>query len=44
MNLAAICHEARMPMCCMLDPQTLQITLRTGKDVDRAELIYADPY
>ena len=44
MNLAAIDHQARTPMCCALDPETLQITLRTGRDIDTAELIYADPY
>lgn len=44
MDLAAIFHEARTPMCCMTDPETLQITLRTGREVERAELIYADPY
>ena len=31
-------------MCCMTDPETLQITLRTGREVERAELICADPY
>ena len=44
MDLAAIFHEARTPMCCMTDPETLQITLRTGREVERAELICADPY
>ena len=44
MDLAAIFHEARTPMCCMTDPETLQITLRTGREVERAELIRADPY
>ena len=44
MNLAAIFHESRTPMCCMTDPETLQITLRTGREVERAELICADPY
>lgn len=44
MDLAAIFHESRTPMCCMTDPETLQITLRTGREVERAELIYADPY
>ena len=44
MDLAAIFHESRTPMCCMTDPETLQITLRTGREVERAELICADPY
>ena len=44
MDLAAIFHESRIPMCCMTDPETLQITLRTGREVERAELICADPY
>ena len=44
MNAAAIYHEARTPLCCALDPETLQITLRTGQEVDRVTLIYADPY
>ena len=44
MNTAAIYHEARTPMCCALDPETLQITLRTGLDAERVVLIYADPY
>ena len=44
MNLAAIFHEARVPMCCMTDERTLQITLRTGREADAAELICADPY
>ena len=44
MDLAAIFHEARTPMCCMTDPETLQITLRTGREVEHAELICADPY
>ena len=44
MDLAAIFHESRTPMCCMIDPETLQITLRTGREVERAELICADPY
>ena len=44
MNLAAIFHEARVPMCCMTDEKTLQITLRTGREADAAELICADPY
>ena len=44
MNLAAITHQARTPMCCALDQETLQITLRTGRDADAVELIYADPY
>ena len=44
MDLAAIFHEARTPMCCMTDPETLQITLRSGREVERAELICADPY
>ena len=44
MNTAAIYHEARIPMCCALDPETLQITLRTGLDAERVVLIYADPY
>ena len=44
MDLAAIFHEARTHMCCMTDPETLQITLRTGREVERAELICADPY
>lgn len=44
MDLATIFHESRTPMCCMTDPETLQITLRTGREVERAELICADPY
>ena len=44
MDLAAIFHESRTPMCCMTDPETLQITLRTGREVEHAELICADPY
>ena len=44
MNTAAIYHEARAPLCCALDEETLQITLRTGRDAEGAELIYADPY
>ena len=44
MNLAAIRHEARVPMCCMTDETTLQITLQTGREVTAAELICADPY
>ncbi len=44
MDLAAIFHESRTPMCCMTNPETLQITLRTGREVERAELICADPY
>ena len=44
MDLAAIFHQARVPMCCALDQDTLQITLRTGQEVDRVTLIYADPY
>ena len=44
MNTAAIYHEARAPFCCALDEETLQITLRTGRDAEGAELIYADPY
>lgn len=44
MDLAAIFHESRTPMCCMTDPETLQITLRTGREVERSELICADPY
>ena len=39
MNTAAIYHEARTPMCCALDPETLQITLRTGLDAERVVLI-----
>ena len=39
MNAAAIYHEARTPLCCALDPETLQITLRTGQEVDRVTLI-----
>ena len=44
MDLAAIFHQARVPMCCALDQDTLQITLRTGLEVDSVQLIYADPY
>ena len=44
MDLAAIRHEARVPMCCMTDERTLQITLQTGREATAAELIYADPY
>ena len=44
MDLAAIFHQARVPMCCALDQDTLQITLRTGPEVDSVQLIYADPY
>ena len=44
MRAAAIYHHARTPLCCALDPETLQITLRTGQEVDRVALIYADPY
>ena len=44
MDLAAVWHEARAPLCCALDKDTLQITLRTGREVEQVELIYADPY
>ena len=44
MHTAAIYHEARTPLCCALDKETLQITLRAGLDVQRVTLIYADPY
>ena len=44
MDLAAIFHQALVPMCCALDQDTLQITLRTGLEVDSVQLIYADPY
>ena len=44
MDLAAVYHEARTPMCCAVDDDTLCITLRTGREVEGVTLIFADPY
>ncbi|MCR5622058.1 MAG: glycoside hydrolase family 13 protein [Treponema sp.] len=44
MNLAAIEHRAFDNYCYPVDGETLEINLRTGKDVERVFLLWGDPF
>ena len=44
MNLSAIYHQAFDAFCYPLDNDNLEITIKTGKDVERVFLHWADPF
>ncbi len=44
MDLSAIYHRSTEQMCYMLNEEEVKIHIRTGMDVERVRLVYADPY
>lgn len=44
MEFSAVFHQARVPMCCPVGQDGLQLTLRTGRDVERVWVVQGDPY
>lgn len=44
MNTSAVRHRSTADMCYALDKDTAVIRLQTGRDVDRAYIICADPF
>ena len=44
MNLAAISHRSNNEFTYAIDNDNVQVTLRTGKDIDRVVIICEDPF
>lgn len=44
MNLSAISHRSLFTDCYALDSRHIVLNIRTGKDVDRVNLMFDDPY
>ncbi len=44
MNFGAIIHRTSDNFCYPLDNDTIQVTLKTGYDVEKVNIIYGDPF
>ena len=44
MNISAVSHRATLEYAYALDEETVVVTLRTGKDIVLAGIVYEDPY
>ena len=44
MNISAIYHRSTVDCCYAADRDTITVNLRTAKDVDRAWLVWEDPF